>query len=60
MLPLEAIAVLVILYLFFMVGTVRALRAKQTKRREAKIEPKTSAAAARLAPKSDQVVGLEG
>ena len=53
MLPLEAIAVLGILYLFFMVGTLRALRVRQAKRREIKIKSGASAAASHLAPKSD-------
>lgn len=60
MLPLEAIAVLGILYVFFMVGTVRGLRARQAKHRETKIKPKASVVATHLAPKSDQVIGLDG
>lgn len=40
MLPLEAIGVLGFLYLFFMVGTVKAIRAKRTVRHEAKVKPK--------------------
>jgi hypothetical protein len=43
MLPLEAIGVLGLLYIFFMVGTVRALRAKSAVRREAKAKPKPKA-----------------
>jgi hypothetical protein len=39
MLPLEAIGVLGFLYLFFMVGTVKAIRAKGTVRHEAKVKP---------------------
>jgi hypothetical protein len=39
MLPLEAIGVLGILYLFFMVGTVQAWRAKTGVRREAGFKP---------------------
>jgi hypothetical protein len=39
MLPLEAIGVLGILYLFFMVGTIKALWAKTAVRREAGIKP---------------------
>ncbi|MFB0546890.1 MAG: hypothetical protein ACETWB_08265 [Anaerolineae bacterium] len=38
MLPLEAIGVLGILYLFFMYGTLRALWAKRTARLKAKAE----------------------
>ena len=36
MLPLEAIGVLGFLYLFFMYGTLRAIRAKRTVRPKAK------------------------
>jgi Flp pilus assembly protein TadB len=41
MLPLEAIGVLVILYCFFMYGTLKALRARKTARLKdkAKAEP---------------------
>jgi hypothetical protein len=39
MFPLEAIGVLGILYLFFMVGTLKALRAKTALRREAGTKP---------------------
>jgi hypothetical protein len=60
MLPLEAIAVLGFLYVFFMVGTLKALRERQAKHGETKIKPKASAAATRLAPKSDQTIGLDG
>jgi hypothetical protein len=40
MLPLEVIGVLGLLYVFFMVGTVKALRAKSAVRRAAKIKEK--------------------
>jgi hypothetical protein len=40
MLPLEVIGVLGLLYVFFMVGTVKALRAKSAVRRAAKIGQK--------------------
>jgi hypothetical protein len=40
MLPLEMIGVLGLLYVFFMVGTVKALRAKSAVRRTAKIRQK--------------------
>jgi hypothetical protein len=40
MLPLEIIGVLGLLYVFFMVGTVRALLAKSAVRRKAKVKPK--------------------
>lgn len=46
MLPLEAIGVLGFLYLFFMYGTLRAIRAKRTVRPKAKakveLEPATA------------------
>jgi hypothetical protein len=40
MLPLEAIGVLGFLYLFFMYGTLEALRAKKTVHLKAKAKPK--------------------
>jgi hypothetical protein len=40
MLPLEVIGVLGLLYIFFMIGTVRALRAKSAVRRKAKVRPR--------------------
>jgi hypothetical protein len=40
MLPLEVIGVLGLLYVFFMVGTVKALRAKSAVRRPAKTREK--------------------
>ena len=40
MLPLEAIGVLGFLYLFFMYGTLRAIRAKRTVRPKAKAKAK--------------------
>ena len=40
MLPLEVIGVLGLLYVFFMVGTIKALRAKSAVRRPAKIREK--------------------
>jgi hypothetical protein len=40
MLPLEVIGVLGLLYVFFMVGTIKALRAKSAARRPAKIKEK--------------------
>lgn len=52
MLPLEAIAVLGFLYVFFMVGTLKALRARQAKQREVKSKPKAETVASRLATKS--------
>jgi len=39
MLPLEAIGVLGFLYLFFMYGTWRAIRARRTVRPKVKAEP---------------------
>lgn len=39
MLPLEAIGVLGLLYIFLMIGTVRALRAKSAVRRTAEARP---------------------
>jgi|GEM_PF-2895206 len=46
MLPLEAIGVLGFLYLFFMYGTLRAIRAKRTVRpkAKAKVEPEPATA----------------
>lgn len=60
MLPIEAIAVLGFLYIFFMVGTLKALRARQAKHREVKSAPKVGTVARRLTTKSDQAVGLDG
>ncbi len=40
MLPLEVIGVLGLLYIFFMIGTVKALRAKSAVRRKVKVRPK--------------------
>jgi hypothetical protein len=40
MLPLELIGVLGLLYVFFMIGTVKAYRAKSAVRRRAKVRPK--------------------
>jgi hypothetical protein len=60
MLPLEAIAVLGMLYVFFMVGTLRARRARQPRSREAKIGSGVSAAAIGLALKGDQGIGRDG
>jgi hypothetical protein len=39
MLPLEVIGVLGLLYVFFMIGTVKALRARSAVRRKAKVKP---------------------
>jgi hypothetical protein len=59
MLPLEAIAVLGFLYVFFMVGTLKALRARQAKHRQVKSKPKAGTVVTRLATKSNQAIGLE-
>lgn len=40
MLPLEVIGVLGLLYVFFMIGTVKTLRARSAVRRETKVKPK--------------------
>ena len=40
MLPLELICVLGLLYVFFMIGTLKAYRAKSAERRRAKVRPK--------------------
>lgn len=40
MLPLEVIGLLGLLYIFLMIGTVKALRAKSAVRRAAKVKPK--------------------
>lgn len=40
MLPLEIIGVLGLLYVFFMIGTVKALRAKSAVRRPVRAKPK--------------------
>jgi hypothetical protein len=40
MLPLELIGVLGLLYVFFMIGTVKAYRAKSAVRRRAKVRTK--------------------
>jgi hypothetical protein len=40
MLPLELIGVLGLLYVFFMIGTLKAYRAKSVVRRRAKVRPK--------------------
>jgi hypothetical protein len=40
MLPFEAIGVLGLLYVFFMVGTVKALRAKKAVRSRAEVRPR--------------------
>ncbi len=40
MLPVEIIGVLGLLYIFFMIGTVKALRAKSAVRRKVKVKPK--------------------
>lgn len=60
MLPLEAIAVLGFLYVFFMVGTLKALWERQAKHREVRSKPKGDTVAKRLATKSDQAIGLDG
>jgi len=40
MVPLELIGVLGLLYVFFMIGTIKAYRAKSAVRRRAKVKPK--------------------
>ena len=60
MLPLEAVVVLGFLYVFFMVGTLKALWEKQAKHREVSSKPKADTVAKRLATKSDQAIGLDG
>ena len=50
MLPLEAIGVLGILYLFFMYGTLRALWAKRTARLKAKAKAELEPAATDTVP----------
>lgn len=43
MLPLEVIGLLGLLYIFFMIGTVKALWAKSAVRRKARARPKPKA-----------------
>ncbi|MGD8791721.1 MAG: hypothetical protein PVF47_04150 [Anaerolineae bacterium] len=57
MLPLEAIALLGLLYVFFMVGTLKALWARQASYRED--QGKAGTVVTHLAMKSDQATGLD-
>lgn len=50
MIPLEVIGLLGLLYIFLMIGTVKALRAKSAVRRKAKVRPKPKAAVRETAP----------
>jgi hypothetical protein len=49
MLPLEVIGLLGLLYVFFMIGTVKALRARKANQREAKIKRQANNVITRLA-----------
>lgn len=52
MLPLEVIGVLGFLYVFFMVGTLRAVLAKRAVRRKAKVKPRPKPVVKDLAPEA--------
>lgn len=50
MLPLEVIGLLGLLYIFFMIGTVKAVWAKKAVRRKAKVRPQPKAVARETTP----------
>jgi hypothetical protein len=52
MLPIEVIGVLGFLYVFFMVGTLRAVLAKRAVRRKAKVMPRPKPVVKDLAPET--------
>jgi hypothetical protein len=52
MLPIEVIGVLGLLYIFFMVGTVKAVLAKRAVHRKAKVKPKPKPVIKDLAPQT--------
>lgn len=51
MIPLEVIGLLGLLYIFFMIGTVKALRARRAARRKAKLRPQPKAVVRETTPK---------